>query len=152
MMGGMIIPCRMRVRGWAWRRVEREREIGEERSRLLGSSALLSDASPVALEKFYPPTAALGTPEWHRCARMRRDVRQFRLAARGTQSDPQDAWARRWAKTRDNRQATHGTPRGRPEVAGTAHGGRAACRARRPTPIGTLSGGPRRWAGGRGCV
>ena len=32
MMGGMIIPCRMRVRGWAWRRVEREREIerGEE--------------------------------------------------------------------------------------------------------------------------
>ena len=48
MVGGMMIPCRMRVRGWAWRRVlERERERVESR-RLIGSSALLSNASPEA--------------------------------------------------------------------------------------------------------
>ena len=42
MMGGMIIPCRMRVRGWAWRRVEeRERiERGEEPLAWLKRAAL----------------------------------------------------------------------------------------------------------------
>ena len=42
MMGGMISPCRMRVRGWAWRRVEeRERiERGEEPLAWLKRAAL----------------------------------------------------------------------------------------------------------------
>ena len=58
MVGGMIIPCRMRVRGWAWRRVERERERVESR-RLIGSSALLSNASPEALRNFTRPQPPL---------------------------------------------------------------------------------------------
>ena len=66
MVGGMIIPCRMRVRGWAWRRVYREREKERGEEPLAGLKRAALERVSCGLREIYPPTAALGTPEWHR--------------------------------------------------------------------------------------
>ena len=150
MMGGMISPCRMRVRGWAWRRVEeRERiERGEEPLAWLKRAALervscgLREILPAHSRPWHTGVAPVCEDEARRQSVPSRRAGYAERPARRLRASP-------GKDPRHNGKATLGDgPESlAPRTAGVQ---RAAPGVQRPS--GPDTGGQRRWAGGRGCV